>query len=327
MLRSLAGLLLAMVLAGCAGQQAAAPTPSLAPTPAPPTATLPPTPPPTAAATATPPLPTALEAGARIDIGGGRAMFLQCTAAVAGAPAVLLEAGLAADHSAWAQVQQGAAPFARICSYDRAGRGASDPGPAPRDAAAAAADLRALLDAAGVPGPYVLVGHSFGGLFARRFAADNPAAVAGVVLVDAVHEGWWARALAALPPEAPTDSERLQRFRRFLSAEVADPARNAEGVDIPAVAAQAGAAGPLGDKPLVVLVAGVPDVLAPGLPPEVEARLVGLLQQELPRELAALSSDSTTVVVPDSGHNIPQQRPDMVVLAIQAVLAAVASRG
>ncbi len=146
--------------------------------------------------------------------------------------------------------------------------------------------------------------------------------MAGLVLVDAVHEDWWPRALAALPPETAGDSERLRGFRRFLSAEVADPARNAEGVDIPASAAQARAAGSLGARPLIVLTAGVPDVLAPGLPPAVEARLVALLQRELPAAMVALSSDSTQIVVPDSGHNIPAQRPDMVVLAVQAVLAA-----
>jgi pimeloyl-ACP methyl ester carboxylesterase len=223
-------------------------------------------------------------------------------------------------------VQPAAAAHARVCSYDRAGLGQSDPGPTPRDAAAAASDLALLLERAGVAGTYILVGHSFGGLFARRFVADNPADVAGVVFVDAVHEDWWERALAALPPESPDDSERLQGFRRFLTSQVADPARNAEGVDIPATITQVREAGSLDARPLVVLTAGIADALAPGLPPEVQGRLDALLQQELPRELAGLSSDSTVVVVPDSGHNIPQQRPDMVVLAIQAVLAAAANR-
>lgn len=319
MARLTLALLFALLLAGCGAPQAAAPTP----TPASPTNTPAPTAPPTPAATATPLAAADLEAGAQIDI-GGRALFLKCTAPVPGTPIVLLEAGLGADHLAWEQVQPAAARFARVCSYDRAGLGQSNPGPAPRDAASASADLKALLAAAGVPGPYLLVGHSFGGLFARRFAADNPDAVVGMVLADAVHEDWWSRALAALPPEAPGDSERLQSFRRFLSVDVADPGRNAEGLDIPAVAEQVRATAPLGGKPLVVLTAGISDVLAPGLPPDVEQQLVALLQDELPRAMAGLSADSTVIVVPDSGHNIPQQRPDMIVLAIQAVLAAVA---
>jgi pimeloyl-ACP methyl ester carboxylesterase len=237
---------------------------------------------------------------------------------------VILESGLGADHASWARVAPDAAVYARVCSYDRAGLGQSDSGPAPRDAAAASADLTALLAAAGVPGPYILVGHSFGGLLVRHFAAANPDSVVGLVLADAVSEEWWTRAAAALPPESAEESERLRGFRRFLSVDIADPARNAEGLDIRTVAAQVRAAPPLGAKPLVVLVAAIPDVLAPGLPPAVERELVALLQDELPRAMAASSADSTVIVVPESGHNIPQQRPDMIVLAIQAVLAAVA---
>jgi pimeloyl-ACP methyl ester carboxylesterase len=324
MLRPTLALLLAALLAACGAPQAA--TLPTTPSPAPPTATPLPTLPPTPAATATPPPAASLEAGVLVDI-GGRSLFIQCTAPGKPAtPTVILEAGLAGDHSSWSQVQPAAAAYARVCSYDRAGLGQSDPGPAPRDAAAASADLAALLASAGVAGPYLLVGHSFGGLFARRFIADNPASVVGLVLVDAVHEDWWTKALAALPAEAPGDSERLQNFRRFLTSEVADPARNAEGVDIPAATEQVRAAGTLDSRPLVVLTAGISDVIAPGLPPEVQSKLDALLQQELPRAMAGLSSDSTVVVVPDSGHNIPQQRPDMVVLGIQAVLAAVANR-
>lgn len=306
--------LLLLLLSACAADQVLSPA---TPLPASPSAT----PSPVPAATATPPAVAALEQGFAIDI-GDRALFLRCTPEVAGAPTVLLESGLGADHTVWEQVQTNAAQYARVCSYDRAGRGQSDPAPAPRDADAVAADLHALLGAAGVGGPYILVGHSFGGLFARQFAAAHRDDIVGLVLVDAVHEQYWSRALATLPPAEPGDSERLQRFRQYLTSDLGDPARNAEGIDIPAVVEQLRTAGDLGTKPVIVLVAGVPDVLAPGLPPAVEKRLVALLQQELPAELAALSSDSTTVVVPDSGHNIPQQRPAMVVLAIQAVLAA-----
>ncbi|NTU82508.1 MAG: alpha/beta hydrolase [Chloroflexales bacterium] len=291
-------IVLAALLAGCAGRPAA-PTP----TPAPPTA-------------------AELEAGTLVSI-GGRRLYIHCAGLGAQGPAVIFESGLDGDHTTWDLVQAALAGGVRSCSYDRAGLGQSDPAPRPRDAAAVAADLTALLRAAGVPGPYILAAHSFGGLFARRFVADQPEAVIGMVLVDAVHEDWWARALAALPPETAGDSERLRGFRRYLTSEVADPAGNAEGVDIPAAAAQARDAGALGARPLVVLTAGTFDVLAPGLPPEVEARLRTLSQQELQGALAALSSDSTQIVVPDSGHAIPRQRPDVVALAIRAALAAV----
>lgn len=291
-----------LALSGC-GAPPQPPTPAPAPT-------APPTPVPT---------PEAVADGVRYDI-GGRRMFLSC--AGAGSPTVLLEAGLAADHTGWDLVQPGLAKLTRVCSYDRAGLGRSDPATTPRTSAAVVADLRALLDAAGERGPYVLVAHSFGALHARAFTAAYPAEVAALVLVDAVHEDWWRRSLELLPPAAPGDSPRLQSFRAFLAEGVADPAANAEGIDIPATADELRAAGDLGDRPLVVLRAAIFDVLAPGLPPAVAAQLKILFQEELPGRMAALSTDSTVVTVPDSGHNIPQQRPDLVVVAVQAVLAA-----
>jgi pimeloyl-ACP methyl ester carboxylesterase len=304
-MRALLLCLLVSLLAGC-GPQAATPTPAPTATPVP-----------------TPPDEAALAAGLRVDI-GGRALFIRCVGPANQGPTVIFESGLAGAHDSWDAAQQQSAPIARSCSYDRAGMGQSDPAPTPRDGAAAAADLRALLGAAGVPGPYILVGHSLGALLSRLTASQIPDQVVGVVLVDPVHEDWWDSALAALPPEAGGDSERLRGFRQFLTVDVADPARNQEGFDIPAIAAQARAAGGLGARPLVVLSAGVFDVVAPGLPPDVESRLKDLFQRELPRRLTALSSDSTQVAVPDSGHNIPRQRPDIVVLAIQAVLSATA---
>lgn len=296
------GAWLVLALAGCAAPMASpTPAPTALPTPAP---------------TAT---PEAVAGGARYDI-GGRRLLLSCSGA--GAPTVLLEAGLAADHTSWALVQPEIAQLTRVCSYDRAGLGRSDPAPAPRTAAAVVADLRALLSAAGERGPYVLVAHSFGALHARAFTAAYPDQVAALVFVDAVHEDWWRRSLELLPPAAPGDSPRLQGFRAFLTEGVADPAANAEGIDIPATAEELRAAGDLGDRPLVVLRAAVFDVLAPGLPPAVADQLQLLFQAELQARLAALSTDSTLVTVPDSGHNIPRQRPDLVVVAVQAVLAA-----
>lgn len=256
----------------------------------------------------------------RIDV-GGRSLFMQCVGTPAG-PTLILEAGLAADSRNWAAVQAAAAELTRVCRYDRAGLGQSDPAATPRTAVDVSADLAALLGAAGITGPYVLVAHSFGGLFARQFTADHPEDVVGLVFVDAVHEDWWARALTTLPPERTDDNQRLRSFRRFLTIELADPGRNAEGIDIPATAEQAHNAGNLGHRPIIVLSSGIFDVLAPGLPAEVETALRKLFQQTLPQELAALSRNSTVVRVPDSGHNLPQQRPDAVVLAIRAVLAA-----
>jgi len=119
-----------------------------------------------------------------------------------GSPTVVLEAGLGSLSSQWAWVQPGIAAFTRVCAYDRAGLGWSGSAPGPRDAMTIAADLKALLEATGQPPPYLLVGHSLGGLFARVFAGRYPASVAGLVLIDPtpldLEIGWSARFSAAL---------------------------------------------------------------------------------------------------------------------------------
>ena len=91
----------------------------------------------------------------------GRRINVRCLGA--GAPTVILESGYEADSLAWWKVEPEVARFTRVCSYDRAGAGFSDPGPLPRDGAAIAADLDKALSAAGIRGPFVLVGHSAGG--------------------------------------------------------------------------------------------------------------------------------------------------------------------
>jgi pimeloyl-ACP methyl ester carboxylesterase len=96
----------------------------------------------------------------------------------------ILESGFAADSGAWYLVQPKLAKTMRVCSYDRAGAGRSDPGPYPRDGAAIARDLDQALRAAGIRGPFIGVGHSAGGLYMRVFAAQRRADMKGLVLVD-----------------------------------------------------------------------------------------------------------------------------------------------
>jgi pimeloyl-ACP methyl ester carboxylesterase len=124
--------------------------------------------------------------GRLVDIGGGRRMRILCVGPRSDRPLVLLEAGLWGFAASWDAVQKKLADLGlRSCAYDRAGLGFSDPGPEPRDGLAIVTDLEALLKSADEPGPYILVGHSMGGLHVRYFALRHPDEVKGLVLVDA----------------------------------------------------------------------------------------------------------------------------------------------
>jgi len=130
--------------------------------------------------------------GRLVDVGGFR-IHLQVQGDDRVGPTVVLEAGLGSFSPNWYWVQRALAPHVRVVSYDRAGLGWSDPSPAPRDAATMAVELHAALHAAGIRGPYVLAGHSFGGLVVRAFADAYRPETAGLVLVDASHPDQWAR--------------------------------------------------------------------------------------------------------------------------------------
>jgi pimeloyl-ACP methyl ester carboxylesterase len=125
-----------------------------------------------------------------------------------GRPAVILEAALGGSAIGWSLVQPEAARLTRVCSYDRAGFGWSDPGPMPRTAGRIAAELRELLRLAGVDPPFVLVGHSFGGLVIRIFARRHPAEVAGLLFVDSAHPEDWAT-------PAPKEQVKIERGLRM----------------------------------------------------------------------------------------------------------------
>jgi pimeloyl-ACP methyl ester carboxylesterase len=125
--------------------------------------------------------------GQLIDVGGHR-LHLFCTGEAApGRPAIVLEALAGGFSSQWGWVQPELARRARVCSYDRAGYGWSEPAPELRGLGEAAADLHTLLELGGVEGPYLLVAHSIGGLYVRQFAVQYPSEVAGLVLLDASH--------------------------------------------------------------------------------------------------------------------------------------------
>jgi len=130
--------------------------------------------------------------GRMVDADGVR-MHLDVQGDHHGKPTIVLDAGLGSFSPNWHWVQHALAHDLRVVAYDRAGLGWSEPSPAPRDAGTMAAELRTALHTAGITGPYVLAGHSFGGLVIRAFADLYRPETAGLVLVDASHPDQWAR--------------------------------------------------------------------------------------------------------------------------------------
>jgi pimeloyl-ACP methyl ester carboxylesterase len=139
--------------------------------------------------------------GRLVDVGGFR-LHVNCSGA--GTPAVVMDAALGGSSISWSLVQPDVAAMTRACSYDRAGLGWSEAGPMPRTAGRIADELRVLLDRAGVEPPFVLVGHSFGGLVMRIVATRYRGDVAGLVLVDPAHPEDWVH-------PAPKEQIKIER--------------------------------------------------------------------------------------------------------------------
>ncbi len=145
-----------------------------------------------------------------VDI-DGRRLNLYCTGT--GSPTVILDAPAGATNKIWYRVQPQVARTTRVCSYDRAGMGFSDPGPFPRDAGAAVSDLHTLLHRAGIASPYVLVGHSIAGLYVRLYSDRYSSEVSGMVLVD---------------PAVPYQTRRLEAVVPAYGRRLASAARQDE---------------------------------------------------------------------------------------------------
>ena len=223
--------------------------------------------------------------GQWVDV-GGHSLHLNCTGS--GSPTVVLQPGGGAMSSNMGWIAPAVADVTRVCVYDRAGRGWSEPADTAQDAAYISDDLRTLLQSANVPGPYVLAGHSFGGLYTLTFAARYPDDVAGMVLVDSTAPAPAATPGAASPGMvgsydvmgrlsalaavsgrvgvarlyAPVEAGTLPpRSRDEVRASMATPegVRGTinEYVQANAAAVQAASLTDFGDKPLVVLEAGL----------------------------------------------------------------------
>jgi pimeloyl-ACP methyl ester carboxylesterase len=267
-----------------------------------------------------------------VDVGGHN-LFFRCSGQ--GGPTVVLEAGSGDDSTVWAQVIRGVAGTTRVFAYDRANLGRSDKGiETPRTVEDMARDLHALLEGSHVAGPYILVGHSMGGLIVRVFASLYSKDVVGMVLVDAAHPDMGPRLLAGLPPESADESESIRAWRGYFTylsnsngCEQSDP----EGVDLPASYEQIEAARPLGDLPLVVISRSPnnPNLTPfpmPALPADTLTRL-RRIWLDLQHELAGLSSTGTLVIATQAGHYIQTEEPELVMDAILKSVVQIRSDG
>jgi pimeloyl-ACP methyl ester carboxylesterase len=226
----------------------------------------------------------------------GRKIFFDCTGSAPG-PTVILEAGKGGTTEVWKLVQPGVAHFAKICSYDRAGLGSSDPSPQPQTADQIVEDLHTLIEKAEIQPPYILVGHSIGGIYIRRFDERYPAHVAGMVFVDSAHE------------------EQIWRFAKV------DPAANDEIPNWKNISAveKMGYLPPGAhlrwhfDNPLIVI------EHTPGTWPK-EYQPVEPIWHEQQEDLASRSPHGRLIIADHSGHYIQRQQPGLVVEAIKDVL-------
>ena len=274
-----------------------------------------------------------------IDIGGGRKMYLECRGT--GSPTVVLVGGLRASAEDWGIADKSApaalhevSKFTRVCACDRPGTpvgekpSRSDSVPQPVTAGDAVADLHALLTAAGEAKPYVLVGHSYGGLIVRLYASTYPEDVSGLVLVDALSEG--------IQDAETTEQWAIQR--KLIEGDVREdlalyPAL--ERIDVDRSFDQIRAALPLRPLPLVVLSADrpwgpqIPSMIAEGkLPAEVPpdfGYVTDAAQKQAQAQLAELVPGAKHITNTNSGHEIHKEQPQLVIDSIRQVVDAVRS--
>ena len=275
--------------------------------------------------------------GRLVDV-GGHSLHLNCRGS--GSPTVVLEPGAGGMSSMFGWITPAVASDTRVCVYDRAGRGWSDPADSSQDGAQIATDLHTLLERGDVPGPYVLAGHSFGGLYVLTFAARYPDDVAGMVLVDSTEPG-----SAARPGSSPGDegsSDIMSRASALLSSSarlglgrllanldfggLPPQARNEsranavtvshlqstinEYIEASASRDQAASLSDFGDKPLVVLTAG-----SGSNPAWMEAQ----------DDLATLSTNSAHRVIDGATHSDLILEEDAAAATSQAILDVIAS--
>jgi len=256
---------------------------------------------PTASTSAQAVTPPAVAGPRLVDI-GGRKLEILCRGS--GGPVVILDAGLGNTLDVWSSVMDRLDGVTTVCAYDRAGLGHSDLRPPPHGAQSAVDDLHALLGAAGLLRPFVVVGASFGGIDAQLFARRYPGEVAGAVLVDAIAAGWDEQLEAILTPSQVADRRAIPNGEDLTNEDIRASERALVG------------APPFPPIPLVVLRHGEPFPGDPGWPTDrVEA-----LWKRLQDGLAAMSPMSVELIATASGHRIHQSQPDLVADSIRAIV-------
>ena len=262
----------------------------------------------------------------RFDV-GGRSIRIVCHGK--GAPTVVVDAGLGtapAEDEGWQHIAAQLATNARICLYDRAGLGGSDPAPkGPRTSMNAAADLHSAFRRARIDGPYLLVGPSIGGLHAQVFASRYPHDTAGLVLISSTHSDQVPTWLALLPPAMPGEEKAVTDARTFLAGMIEDPTKNEEMLDFRASAVQARRLKTLGAKPVIVATHSPRHRMVPGLSEPLAIKLEAATQQ-LQKQFLSLSSNARQNVAATAGHGLPHEDPAFVVENILQGVALVRSR-
>jgi pimeloyl-ACP methyl ester carboxylesterase len=253
-------------------------------------------------------------------------MHINCSGT--GSPTVVIDAGMYEWSTTWNGVQAEVAKTTRVCTFDRAGSGWSEAGPLPRSALQYSKELNSLLHKANIPGPYVMVGHSLGGIPVRVFTHEYPDEVAGVVLIESMNPKQFTQPSAettgqvhassilptlariglvrllagplGLAPQLPAEAEKAYLSHMVLPSYLQAIADDTQGM--PESGKQAAAVKSFGSIPLIVLTARLKSTI-----PEWQTWQTELLQ---------LSSNSQQMFAEKSGHNIELEQPEAAVTAI-----------